>query len=264
VTRRGVRLLVVADQEPVRKDVETAIAASPDIVLAGVITDAGGATAAVHAIRPHVVLIDVGMAAPGGAALADAIAADPALSGTRIVMLAGTDQDWQLFRTLRSAAAGFVRRERIRAELGHVVRCVVQDSVLPMPSATRALVCAVLPDLVPAESSAFASLTDLECSVVCCVAAGLTNRHITMIFGFDAVAFCTFVRQLKVKLAARERMQVAIAGYASGLVRTTASDLSQVDLLSRTDPASASLSDPWSAYHYSWPSRDFDSSTWLR
>jgi len=212
-----IRVVVVDDQHLVRTGLRALLERAPDIEVVAEAADGDGAVTAVRAERPDVVLMDIRMAGTDGLAATRRILADPALSGVHVVMLTTFDDDEYLFEAIRSGAAGFLLKDTGPDALRDAVRTVAHGNALLSPAVTRrVLAAAARPALDPQR---LAVLTDRERDVLAQVGAGRSNAEIGAALHLSPETARTYVSRLLTKLDARDRSQLVVIAYETGLVR---------------------------------------------
>ena len=215
-----IRVLLADDQELVRAGFRALLAAQTDI---DVVAEAGDGEQAVRLAREHrpdVVLMDIRMPGTDGIAATRTIAADPQLSDVHIVILATFELDEYVFEAVRAGASGFLVKNTKPAELVLAVRTVAEGNALLSPSVTRRLIreFAARTRQAPRWPSLDA-LTDREREVMALVAQGLTNDEIAQRLFVSPLTAKTHVSRAMAKLGARDRIQLVVIAYESGLVR---------------------------------------------
>ncbi len=215
-----ITLLVADDQALVRMGVRVLVEGEDDIVLVGEAGDGRQAVELVRAHRPDVVLMDVRMPVRDGIEALREIVADPALRGTRVVMLTTFELDEYIVDCLAAGAAGFLVKDGETAELLRAVRVVAAGEALLSPSVTRRLLAqfAAGPRRA-APHPRVGTLTDREAEVVGLVGEGLSNDEIAAKLFLSPATVRTHVGRAMVKLDARDRAQLAVFAMRSGLVR---------------------------------------------
>ncbi len=215
-----IRVLLVDDQALVRAGFRALLAAEPDVE---VVAEAGDGEAAVREAlrtRPDVVLMDIRMPGTDGLAATRRILTDPGLAETRVVILTTFELDEYVFEAIRSGASGFLVKDTDPADLVRAVRAVAGGEALLSPGVTRRLIehFAAQPDPGRALPS-LAGLTDREREVLSLVAAGLTNEEIAARLVVSPLTAKTHVSRIMTKVGARDRAQLVVAAYESGMVR---------------------------------------------
>jgi DNA-binding NarL/FixJ family response regulator len=214
-----IQVLIIDDQHMYRSAAATALAGARDVTVAGVAGDAHAGLASAVSLRPAAVVVDVRMPGVGGVAAARMLADHPRLSGTRIVMLCGSGDAGLLFPVVRTVAAEFLDKADIPRRLLHVIRSAVRGDALLSPGTVRALVSSAAPRRVDREAAALLSrLTDRERFVVTQIALGRSNNEIASALKVGPSLILGQVRHIKLKIGARERMQLAVLAHLSGLV----------------------------------------------
>jgi DNA-binding NarL/FixJ family response regulator len=174
-------------------------------------------------LRPDVVLMDIRMPVRDGLAATEAISADPDLAGVRILILTTFEEDSYVFQALRAGAAGFLVKDADTEDLLHAVRVVAAGQALLTPAATRALIEAYLarPEAAtpPSATAVLRELTDREREVLALVGTGLSNEEIAGQLVLSPATARTHVSRIMTKLGARDRAQLVVAAYESGLVQ---------------------------------------------
>jgi DNA-binding NarL/FixJ family response regulator len=215
-----VRVVVADDQALVRAGFRMLIDVEPDIEVVGEASDGVEAVDVVRRSRPDVVLMDVRMPMADGIAATRRICADPATAGVRVVILTTFDLDEYVFSAVRAGASGFLLKDTPPAELLAAIRVVAGGDALLAPSVTRALIAEFArqpsPDAGPPPQLDL--LTDREREVLVLVAQGLSNAEIAEALVVGQATAKTHVSRLLLKLAARDRAQLVMLAYESGLV----------------------------------------------
>jgi DNA-binding NarL/FixJ family response regulator len=197
------------------------LSSEPDMEVVGEVDDGAAALAQVRELRPDVVLMDIRMPGMDGLEATRRIAGDDSLAGVRILILTTFELDEYVFEALRSGASGFLVKHTQPAELIHAVREVAAGEALLSPSVTRRLIAefASRPTRPAQTPPSMAVLTEREREVVALVAQGLTNDEIAGELVLSPATARTHVSRAMVKLQARDRAQLVVFAYQSGLVR---------------------------------------------
>ncbi len=216
-----IRVVLADDQPLVRAGFRMLLDAEDDIVVVGEADDGEAALAVVRAEHPDVVLMDVRMPNIDGLEALRRIVHDPDLAGVKVLVLTTFELDEYVFEAIRLGASGFLVKHTQPADLVRAVREVSAGEALLSPSVTRRLIEAFATrtaraDLTPQSMSV---LTDREREVVALVAQGLTNEEIAAELVLSPATARTHVSRAMVKLHARDRAQLVVFAYQSGLVR---------------------------------------------
>ena len=216
-----IRVLVADDQSLVRAGFVALLDAQDGITVVAEADTGTAALAAARELRPDVVLMDIRMPEMDGLAATRAIAADPALAEVRVVVLTTFELDEYVFEAMRTGASGFLVKHTEPAELVRAVRVVADGEALLSPSVTRRLVSefAARTKQSAGPSPALAELTSREREVMALVAEGLTNAEIGERLFMSPATARTHVSRILTKLGARDRTQLVVMAYESGLVR---------------------------------------------
>jgi DNA-binding NarL/FixJ family response regulator len=216
-----IRVLVADDQALVRAGFVALLDAQDGIAVIAEADTGAAALAAARELRPDVVLMDIRMPEMDGLAATRAIAADPTLATVRVVVLTTFELDEYVFEAMRAGASGFLVKHTEPAELVRAVRVVANGDALLSPSVTRRLVSefAVRTKQPAGPSAALAELTAREREVMALVAEGLTNAEIGERLFMSPATARTHVSRILTKLGARDRTQLVVMAYESGLVR---------------------------------------------
>jgi DNA-binding NarL/FixJ family response regulator len=227
-------VVLVDDQRLVRAGFQALLDSEADIEVVGQAADGAQGLELVRRTRPDVVLMDVRMPVLDGLAATARITADPSLSNTRVVVLTTFELDEYVFGALRAGASGFLLKDVEPADLLTAVRVVADGEALLAPRLTRRLIEAfvagggVEPTVTGAASSAaveqLAQLTPREREVLGLVGRGLSNGEIAERLVVSPLTAKTHVARLFAKLPARDRAQLVVIAYESGLVVAGAAD----------------------------------------
>ena len=220
-----IRLLLADDQALVRAGLRVLLDAADDMTVVAEAANGGEAVALVREHHPDVALIDLRMPDVDGFTAIHRITSDPALQAVHVVALTTFDDDETVFAALRAGASGFMVKDAEPEELLQAVRVIARGDALLAPSVTRAVISALAqrPDVArktadPGAGLAVAALTEREREVVTLVAAGLSNDEIARRLVVSPLTVKTHVSRAMLKLAARDRAQLVVMAYESGLV----------------------------------------------
>lgn len=212
-----ITVAVVDDQELVRSGFVVLLRSSPDLEVVGEAGDGHEAWDLCRRTSPDVVLMDVRMPRMGGLEATRRIMADPRCTSTHVLVLTTFDQDELVHEALRAGASGFLLKDTRPAQLLEAVAVVAAGDALLAPSVTRRLIeqFAALPRVV--DRSLDDGLTDREREVLVAVSRGLSNQEVAdeLHMGYGTVK--THVSHLLTKLDCRDRAQLVMHAYESGL-----------------------------------------------
>jgi DNA-binding NarL/FixJ family response regulator len=215
-----IRVLIADDQALVRAGFRALLGARADIEVTGEAADGAEAVAQARSLRPDVVLMDIRMPGLDGLSATRQITADSDLAGVRILILTTFELDEYLFDALRYGASGFLVKDTEPADLVTAVRVVAAGDALISPGMTRRLVAEFAARAKePAGTADLAVLTDREREVMALVAGGLSNDEIAGRLYLSPATARTHVSRAMIKLGARDRTQLVVLAYESGLVR---------------------------------------------
>ncbi|MEV0732224.1 response regulator transcription factor [Polymorphospora sp. NPDC050346] len=215
-----IRVVLADDQALVRAGFRALLDAEPDIEVIGEASDGAHAVRLARQTRPDVILMDIRMPGVDGLAATRQIAADPTLSGVRIVVLTTFELDEYVGEALRAGAAGFLVKNTQPAELIRGVRVVAAGDGLLSPSVTRRVIEQfALRTATPPTPHRLAELTDREREVVGLAGTGLSNDEIAAHLRISPATAKTHVSRAMVKLGSRDRAQLVVFAYEAGLVR---------------------------------------------
>ena len=215
-----IRVALADDQSLVRAGFAMILDAEDDMTVVGHAEDGLAALELAGSARPDVLLMDIRMPGLDGLAAARRICGDPALADVRIIVLTTFELDEYVFEALRSGVSGFLVKHTEPADLVRAVREVAQGEALLSPSVTRRLITEFTakpsrPTLVP---PTMGLLTDREREVVGLAALGMSNEEIAAELVVSPATARTHVSRAMVKLHARDRAQLVVFAYQSGLV----------------------------------------------
>jgi DNA-binding NarL/FixJ family response regulator len=209
----------VDDQDLVRVGLRTLIDSEEGLEFIGEAADGLAAVALTRELRPDVVLMDIRMPGVDGIEATRRIVADPELAGTRVIVLTTFEVDQYVFDALRIGASGFLLKDTRPAQLIAAIRATVDGGTLLSPSVTRTVVSEFV-SRAPAGRTPHPQLhllTQRELEVVGLVAAGLNNDEIAETLVVSPATARTHVSRAMTKLGARDRAQLVVFAYQSGL-----------------------------------------------
>jgi DNA-binding NarL/FixJ family response regulator len=218
-----IRVLVADDQRLIRAGFAVLVGSAPDLEVVGEAVDGADAVRQAREARPDVVLMDIRMPGTDGLTATELITADPELAGVRVLVLTTFEADEYVVGALRAGASGFLGKGVEPDELIAAIRVVATGESLLSPRATSALIGRFLAqprDGAPgAVDASLDVLTEREREVVGLVAHGLSNDEIAARLHVSPLTAKTHVNRAMTKLAARDRAQLVVLAYQSGLVR---------------------------------------------
>jgi DNA-binding NarL/FixJ family response regulator len=213
-----VRVVLVDDQPLVRAGLRALLVRGGEVVVVGEAADGDEALAVVARQRPDVVLMDLRMPGTDGLEATRRIVADRSLADVRVVVLTTFDGDADVFAAIRAGAAGYLLKDCGPHELRRAVRVVAAGEALLAPSVTRRVLEAVTTG-PPVDARRLAGLTERERDVLAQVGAGRSNDEAAARLHISRATARTYVSRLLTKLHARDRSQLVVIAYETGLVR---------------------------------------------
>ncbi|MGN6324842.1 response regulator [Pseudolysinimonas sp.] len=214
-----IRVALADDQQLIRAGFRSLLEAEPDLEVVGEAATGREAVALVTREKPDVVLMDIRMPDGDGLWATERIAADPALDGTHVIVVTTFELDEYVAEAIRAGASGFLVKDTEPVELIRAVHVVAAGDALLSPRVTKRLLERVAGSLsAPADDSALAVLTDREREVLALVGQGLTNEEIGGRLFLSPLTAKTHVSRIMSKLLARDRVQLVVVAYETGLV----------------------------------------------
>ncbi|GAA1565816.1 response regulator transcription factor [Streptomyces globosus] len=226
-TPTPIRVLLADDQALLRSAFRVLVDSEPDMEVVGEAADGAEAVDRARETLPDVVLMDIRMPGTDGLAATRMISGDPELAAVRVVMLTTFEVDEYVAAALRAGASGFLGKGAEPDELLNAIRVAAAGEALLSPAATKGLIATFLAQGGGADPAApagghaerLAALTGREREVLVHVAAGLSNDGIAGRLQVSPLTVKTHVNRAMAKLGARDRAQLVVVAYESGLVR---------------------------------------------
>jgi DNA-binding NarL/FixJ family response regulator len=221
-----IRVLLADDQALLRSAFRVLVDSEPDMEVVGEASDGAEAVRLAREERADVVLMDIRMPGTDGLAATRLISADPGLAHVRVVMLTTFEVDEYVVQSLRAGASGFLGKGSEPDELLNAIRIAAGGEALLSPAATKGLIAKFLAqgdgdddDRDPGRAERLELLTVREREVLVQVAGGHSNDEIAERLTVSPLTVKTHVNRAMAKLGARDRAQLVVIAYESGLVR---------------------------------------------
>jgi DNA-binding NarL/FixJ family response regulator len=215
------RIVLAEDQPMVRAGFRALLDSRDDIEVVGEAATGAEALEQVRALDPDVVVMDIRMPEMDGLEATRRITTDPALNRTRVLVLTTFELDEYVFGALDAGASGFLLKGGEPADLIHAIRVVAAGDALLAPSVTRRLIDTYVTTSQPAartDEAALDELTSREREVLGLLATGQTNAEIAQQLHLSPLTAKTHVSRILTKLGARDRVQLVVIAYRSGIV----------------------------------------------
>ncbi|TDE36536.1 response regulator transcription factor [Actinomadura sp. 6K520] len=213
-----IRVLLVDDQPLIRSGFRALLDLENDIEVVAEAADGREGLALAREHLPDIALIDIRMPVVDGIEATRRIAADPALAGVHVVILTNYGLDEYVLDALRAGAAGFLVKDIQPEDLVHSVRVAARGDALLAPSITRRLIDRYVAQPLTTSGAALEELTHREREAVALVAHGLSNDQIAARMVISSATAKTHINRAMTKLHVRDRAQLVVLAYESGLV----------------------------------------------
>jgi DNA-binding NarL/FixJ family response regulator len=215
-----IRVVLADDQALIRAGFRVLLSGIDDIEVVGEASDGAQAIDVARRDRADVVLMDIRMPGVDGLEATRLIGQDDDLAGVRVLILTTYESDEYVYQALQNGASGFLVKDTEPAELVHAIRVVAAGDALLSPGITRRLIADLVsrPRATPRRPQALAELTSREREVLAQVAAGLSNDEIAAALYLSPLTVKTHVSRMMTKLGVRDRAQLVVLAYESGLV----------------------------------------------
>ncbi len=216
-----IHVVIVDDQALVRAGFEVLVNSAADLEVVGLASNGEEAVRIVTTLRPDVVLMDVRMPVMDGLEATRLITDSPSGRVTRVLMLTTFDLDEYVYEALRSGASGFLLKDTPPEELLNAIRVIAAGEALLAPSVTKRLIAefASRPSATPATIKELDVLTEREREVMVSIAQGHSNAEIAELLHMSVATVKTHVSRVLSKLDARDRTQLVVMAYQTGLVQ---------------------------------------------
>jgi DNA-binding NarL/FixJ family response regulator len=219
----AIRVVLAEDQPMVRAGFRALLDARSDIEVVGEAATGAEALEQVRALRPDVVVMDIRMPEMDGLEATRRITTDPALRQTRVLVLTTFELDEYVFGALDAGASGFLLKGGEPADLVQAIRVVAGGEALLAPSVTRRLIDTYVSrprTSTKTEPEGLSELTTREREVLGLIARGLTNAEIAEALHLSPLTAKTHVSRILMKLGARDRVQLVVIAYQTGIVES--------------------------------------------
>jgi len=214
-----IRVVLADDQALVRSGLRALLANSNDLQVVGEAGDGREAVAVVTRTQPDVVLMDIRMPGMDGIAATRQITADPRLAEVAVVMLTTFDEDDQIFAAIRAGASGYLLKDAEPDDLRQAIRVVAAGDALLSASVTRKVMEGIVSGPAGvADRGRLNELTEREREVLAGVGRGLSNDEIAAEIHISPATARTYVSRMLTKLGARDRAQLVVIAYETGVV----------------------------------------------
>jgi DNA-binding NarL/FixJ family response regulator len=215
-----IRVLLADDQALIRAGFRVLLENDEGMAVVGEAINGAEAVDLARQLRADVVLMDIRMPGTDGLEATRRIAADDNLAGVKVIILTTFESDEYVYQAIRAGASGFLVKDAEPAELIQAIRVVAAGDALLAPRVTRRLITdlARRPERPQLDGHQLAALTDREREVLSLVATGLSNDEIARQLFVSPLTAKTHVSRILTKLDARDRAQLVVLAYESGLV----------------------------------------------
>ena len=214
-----IRVAIADDQQLIRAGFRSLLESEPDIEIVGEAGTGAEAVALAAASRPDVLLMDIRMPDGDGLWATEQIAAQAELAGVHIVIVTTFELDEYVGRAIRAGASGFLVKDTEPVEFIRAVRVVAAGDALLSPTVTRRLLERLSSELRETpDATQLSVITDREREVLALVGQGLTNDEIGKYLFLSPLTAKTHVSRIMEKLGARDRVQLVVIAYETGLV----------------------------------------------
>jgi DNA-binding NarL/FixJ family response regulator len=215
-----IRVAIADDQDLVRAGFASLLRATDDFTVVGEAADGREAVDLAVRAQPDVLLMDIRMPGVDGLEATRRITADPSCAATRVLVLTTYELDDYVFEALRAGASGFITKDVRASELRDAVRVVAEGHALLAPSVARRVVDAFAEEVhQPKDPQRLEALTQRELEVLRLVAVGMSNEEAAAELMMSPLTAKTHVSRILAKLGVRDRVQLVIVAYETGLVR---------------------------------------------
>jgi DNA-binding NarL/FixJ family response regulator len=215
-----IRVVLADDQALIRAGFRVLLSGIDDIEVVGEASDGAQAIEVARRDRADVVLMDIRMPGLDGLEATRLIGQDDDLAGVRVLILTTYEADEYVYQALQNGASGFLVKDTEPEELVHAIRVVAAGDALLSPGITRRLIADLVsrPRATPHRPQVLSELTGREREVLAQVAAGLSNDEIAAALYLSPLTVKTHVSRMMTKLGVRDRAQLVVLAYESGLV----------------------------------------------
>ncbi|MCU7723999.1 response regulator transcription factor [Actinoplanes sp. KI2] len=215
-----IRVVLADDQALIRAGFRVLLTGVDGIEVVGEAADGAQAVRVARDNRADVVLMDIRMPGVDGLEATRRIGADDDLAGVRVLVLTTYESDEYVYQALRYGASGFLVKDIEPGDLVHAIRVVARGDALLSPGITRRLIADLVgrPRPNATKPQALAALTERERDVLTRVAGGLSNDEIAAVLHLSPLTVKTHVSRMMSKLAVRDRAQLVVLAYESGLI----------------------------------------------
>lgn len=215
-----IRVVLADDQTLVRGGFRVLLETEDGFEVCGEAADGAAAVRLARQVRPDVVVMDIRMPGTDGLEATRQITGDPGLAGVRVLVLTTFDVDEYVYEALRAGASGFLLKDIEPVELLRALRVVAAGEALLAPTVTRRLIAEFVrrPENRRVDARAVRQITDREREVLALVAGGLSNDEIAGQLVISTATARTHVSRIMTKVGARDRAQLVVLAYESGLV----------------------------------------------
>ncbi|MET9259360.1 response regulator transcription factor [Amycolatopsis sp. NPDC004079] len=215
-----IRVVLADDQALVRAGFRLLLDTEDGFEVAGEASDGEQAVARAVEHRPDIVVMDIRMPGTDGLEATRRITSHPGLTGVKVLVLTTFDVDEYVYEALRAGASGFLLKDTEPVELLHALRVVAAGEALLAPTVTRRLIAEIVgrPEHRRIDTSAVREVTEREREVLALVAGGLSNDEIAAHLVISTATARTHVSRIMTKIGARDRAQLVVLAYESGLV----------------------------------------------